>query len=385
VNQSPDLQTMRISPRLFFFIGSGIFYADSHYPYPLMAVAGRDSWLATLLGGMAAVLLIGWLGTQVIRYLPKPASSLDTLSHLPGITVWRGVHLLAGLWAWGIAAWSLLRFSEFVHNNMMPMTPLSVFLVGLLCLTAWGGMYGIEAGGRAIAICALLFFLLPPVYTIMLLRQVHLEWLLPIGQESQFFTGCTIALSFFLQAAPLCLLFHLVEERPKALRALLSGLGLSILLAAFSRIQVITVLNPYLAPYYNAPDYNTVRLIRLTETVDRVELPLIWLWAYGSWAKILAFLLLGTFALLIAFRSRKWVPAHLVSSGLLITLTILGVATRPDGFSIINWLAINYLYYINLGFQLALLVTISLLALIRQIRKKPASGGTKPTRKSRTL
>lgn len=385
MNQSLELQTMRISPRLFFFIGGGIFYADSHYSYPLMAVAGRDSWLVTLIGGTAAVLLIAWLGTRVIRYLPNPASSLETLTRLPGITVWRGIHLLTAVWAWWTAAWNLLKFSEFVQNNMMPMTPLSVFLIGLLCITAWGGMYGIEAGGRAITVCALLVFLMPPAYTPMLLRQIHLEWLLPIGQESQFFTGCLIALSFFLQAAPLCLLFHLVDERPKALRALLVGLGLGILLAVMARILVITVLNPYLVPYYNAPDYNTVRLVRLTETFDRVELPLIWLWAYGNWAKTLVYLLLGTFALLIAFRSRRWVPAHFVSSGMFVILTTLAIVTRLDGFANINRLDMKYTYHINLGFQMVLLATISLLALIRQIRQKPASGRTKSRRKSHTL
>ncbi len=380
MNQSLTLQTMRISPRLFFFIGSGIFYADSHYPYPLMAVAGRDSWLVTLIGGMSAVLLIGWLGTRVIRYLPKSVSSLETFPHHPGITVWQGVHLLTAFWAWGIAAWSLLRFSEFVQNNMMPMTPLSVFLIGLLFITAWGGLYGIEAGGRAITISALLIFLLPPILTVLMLRQAHLQWLLPIAQESQFFTGCLISLSFFFQAAPLCLLFHLVEDRQKAFRALLTGLSISILLATAVRALAITVINPYLAPYYNAPDYVTVRLIQLTEDIDRVELPLIWLWAYGSWAKILVYLLLGTFALLIAFRSRRWVSAHLVSSGMFVILTILGVTIRPDGFATINWLEMKYIYYINLGFQMASLAIITLLALIRQMRKKPTTGKAKPTR-----
>lgn len=378
-----SVESMRLSPRFFFFIGSGIMYADSHYPYPFMHISGRDSWLVMLVGGFAAVVLIGWIGTRIIRYLPE---RIVTPQHppMPGMAVWRGVHFITALWAWWIAAWSLNRFTEFIQNEMMPLTPLSVFLIGLLLLTVWGGIYGLEAGGRIITLCSLTVFPLPLVYILLVFRQVHLQWLLPIAQESRFWMGCLLALSFFLQAAPLCVLFQLAEDRRRALRALLIGLSLSVVTSAVVRVFVVCVLNPYLAPYYAAPDYAAIRLIRLAESIDRVELPLVWLWSYASWAKVLLYLLLGTFALLTAFRIKRWVGAHLVSTALFVGITVISIVLRPDGFSLINWLAMRYLYYINLGFQLLFLAIVTGLALFRPSRKHTARG-KKPGGSSRWM
>ena len=372
------MDTVRLSPRLFFFIGSGIIYADTHYSHPLLYTAGRDSWLAMLLGGLAAMILIGWVGTRVIRCLPAGTVYLLPRS-MPGMFGWRVLLFLTAWWAWCIAAWGINRYTEFIQSEMMPLTPANVFLVSLIFITAWGGIYGPEAGGRVITLCSLIIFPIPFIYAALLLKQVHAHWLLPIGQEEQFWDGCRMALSLFLQAAPLCVLFQLVDDRRKALRAFLVGLSLSVLVSTIVRIIVIGVLNPYLAPYYSAPDYAAIRLIRLTETFNRVELPLVWFWSYTCWARVLLYFLLGTFALLSAFGMKRWNGAHLVSVALFAVITFLSYNLRSGGRGLVNWLETHYVYDINLGFQLFFLIAVTGLALWGRRHQHPA-----PNKKPRT-
>jgi len=362
------MDSVRLSPRLFFFIGSGIMYADSEYSNPITYTAGRDSWLVMLMGGLTAIACLGWVGSRVVHAWPDGAAV--TARPFPGGLPWRALHLLVAIWAWCVAGWSLHRFSEFIQNETMPMTPLLVFLASLCFVTIWAGRYGLEAGGRMITICSLAIFPLPFTYILLLLGHVHPQWLLPVAQESDFWFGFLIALSFFLQAAPLFVLFSLVEDRQKALLSLFAGLALCIVFATVVRAVVIAVLNPYLAPYYAAPDYAAIRLIRLTESINRVELPLVWLWSYASWAKVLLYFLLGTYALLVACGTNRWNKAYLASAALFIAVTAVFL-TRPDGFGLINFLEARYLYYINLGFQLIFMLAMTGMALYWNKKKRP--------------
>lgn len=364
------IETVRLSPRLFFFIGSGIIYADTHFASPVLYTAGRDSWLATLLGGLAALVIVGWVGSRMIRYLPS-GTVYPPSRPMPGMFIWRVFLIVTAVWAWGIAAWGLNRFTEFIQNEMMILTPVYIFLISLFFITAWGGIYGPEAAGRVITLCSMIMFPMPFIYITLLLKQFVPNWILPVGQEEQFWDGCRIMFSLFLQAAPVCVLFQLVENRRKALRLLLIGLSLSIGVATVVRIIVIGVLNPYLAFYYAAPDYAAIRLIRLTESINRVELPLVWFWSYTAWAKVLLYFLLGTFALVAALGTKRWGGAHLASTALFGVTTFIIYSLLPDGLGLINWMEKKAIYDINLGFQLFFFIVVTVLALLGPKHTQP--------------
>ncbi|MFY9541695.1 MAG: endospore germination permease [Firmicutes bacterium] len=269
--------------------------AVAFLPVLTTADALQDAWISSMVQFFPAALLLLFFGSLGTRF--------------PDLTVTQYSEMLVGRWTgkalsmvilWiflHMAAIEARTYANMLITVLLPDTPL-VFLIGTMVIASAAAAYaGIEVIGRA---ADLLF----PIYLLMIIGSlliplpqlqtmlVNLEPVCARGAGPILRGAITPAL-FTVQYLVLTILAPSTNEPKRALRtavwALAGGSAILIPIA----IVTVAILGPVRGAQTVFPIFGMVRVITLSEFIDRIEALAVFAWGLGLFVEVAIYLYCG--------------------------------------------------------------------------------------------
>lgn len=262
------------------------FLAGSSLLLPLGAEAKRASWLAVAIGGIAGM-AVAWVYTALALRFPNQSLTEYSkrilgkwLGGLVGLLyIWYSVHL---------GALVLRNFGEFVVLTILPATPISVPMLCLAAVAAYGARHGLEVLGRTSQIIASVVIFQVSLITALLLKEIRPERLLPILDPGPLplLRGAFGSLSFpFGEAVLFALFLQLVRPvkrtRPAVLGALLAGT----LFLTMVQLRNVSVISADLLASDRFPTIGVVRQIDVADFLTRLDAMVVGNWIATGFLK----------------------------------------------------------------------------------------------------
>ncbi|WP_309123331.1 endospore germination permease [Paenibacillus sp.] len=247
--------------------------AIKHPPVPMILAARQDAWMGYIVAGIA-VLLPLWLMDAVQRRFPAVPLIEAMLSRRPWIG--RGVLLLYGFVFFFTIAHDIRFLVSLVNIYLLPSTPMVVLASTAVFTAVWFVKSGIVVIARAsIVLCPLfviLVFLLPALLT----GQARLEFLSPVLErplgvaEASFYA--------FGHFAELMLMPLLFAQRTFRLADIFPGIAVGIAVTTIMILGELVLFGPDLSTMFWDPPYELIRQLRLTDFLDRLDMPIAAAW-----------------------------------------------------------------------------------------------------------
>lgn len=254
-------------------------------PQVIINILGNNSWLALLASVVPGLFLIG-MYSCIIKKSSQPFPRLlwEHLGLIPGKILgflYIGIFLL-------VAAYTLRLFIEFMKMNVLPGTPISVFIAVLLVV----GFFAIKLGLPAIArSCELLSFIgLPAAFAVIIIAIVsayHPERLMPISHMNYgSFALAVLASSTLLgKLAPVLVLGFFLPDKKKSFVVMKYLLYTYLLLITLTTLGIIITRGVF--PSYNLsfPTFSMIRQARIgifIQNIDIVFIVIVILGIFGA-------------------------------------------------------------------------------------------------------
>lgn len=359
------LEKGKISPRqtgqLLFMttIATVIFFA----PSMITGIAGRDAWLAALLGPMFALitlLLITWLGRK----------------H-PGLTIFQYSEVILGKWlgktvallyVWGflhIGAIAVREFGDFMTTSFMPHTPISVFNFSMILLCAWSVMVGLEVIARMsefiiILVVSFLLFIL-----LFSLPNWELSYLLPFFSRGAMpvLQAALIPAAWHGNIIVIAVILPFVTRPARALIAGTTAVFASAALLTIGVIGMVTVFGSELSSSFLFPLHLFAQTIDIGQIITRFESVVMTIWMAGIFVKTSVFYYCAALGLAQALNLKEVRPVVLPLGILLSTLSI---SLFQDVTTLVTFLRDTRPYYTISLYFLGLPLLLISVTLIRE-------------------
>ncbi|HEY3367855.1 MAG TPA: endospore germination permease [Symbiobacteriaceae bacterium] len=288
MNDRQQIDTAGLAALLFgFLVGSSLVL-------PMGIQAKQDSWLALLLGGGASLAVV-WLYTALARLFPEQSLVAysrillgEWLGRLVGLLyLWYGLHL---------GALVLRNFGEFLTTSLLPSTPISVCIVTLMLLCAYGVRMGLEPLARASQVMVMLLVVQVAFSTILVAKDVHLENLRPMLEQGPVpvLQAAFGLLSFpFGETVLFALLLPWVRPVGGVKRTVMLTVGAAAIFLAAVHARNVAVLNAHLAGTSRFPSLVVVQFIDVADFLNRLDALIVGNWIVAGFMKV-SICLLGT-------------------------------------------------------------------------------------------
>ncbi len=245
-------------------------------------VARQHAYLSYIIA--AAVIAVSlWFLSKVMKRFPNQDLFQAMVGRFP--IIGRMIAALYILFFFFILSRDIRMMVDFTNVVLLPATPLLVIAALIVVTVIIATRGGVEILARMTEIYAplliFLIFSLPFILFKEFDRTLLMPWLefdIPgIGQ------GSWIALSYLGEIVALPFIF---ADRTFRFRYGAYGLMLGAFLIVLLCIEIIMILGTELAPRLMYPTYETVRQIRVTDFLDRFDLPIAGIWIPSMIIKI---------------------------------------------------------------------------------------------------
>lgn len=339
-------------------LGSLIISTAILFP-PVLVVqeAGRDAWLAFILGAVLGALIALLAVALSSRY---PSQNLLGLAEsILGRILGKLIGLAYIFYFISLNAFVVREFSSFMAISFMPHTPIHVFSISIILLSTYAVYLGLEVIGRVSEIVFVPVVIFLWLFIALLINKTEFTALLPLlemgtgpaGRGSIIFTGWTGEI--FL----ICMLYpHLVRPR----RALQVGL-ITVAIVGFTLAAGAVVLEGLfgfqLISRITFPILDYVRLISLGGFLERIEALVILIWIAGVYVKISFMHYLSAVSLRQIFGFADYRPLLLPLAALTVALSVFLFENVLEmiRFLKISWPVFNLLFAAGVPFFLYLL------------------------------
>lgn len=240
-------------------------------PNQIVGVAKMDAWLSYLIA-MGAILVPLWLSAKVLARFPGQDLFGALVTRHP--VMGRAAGLLVLLFFFVLLVRDIRVITEFVSITLLPATPLvmiSLLVVISMILTTRGG---IQAIARMMEIWVPLFILILLILPFLLFTEFETRNLIPLFNEG---LGPSLAGSWYAVAyiGEIILLPFLFASGSFRFREGLLGLAIGTGLLLLINTYLTLTLGVNLSAKMLFPLYEMVRLIHVTDFLDRFDLPYI--------------------------------------------------------------------------------------------------------------
>ena len=326
----------KIANRQLFFILFMIRcnIAVAFLPVVTTADAYQDAWISAAIQFFPAALLLIFFGGLGTRFpdLTLAQYSEKLLGRWPGkalalVILWILLH---------IAATEVRIYADMLITGFLTETP-AVFLIATMVIASAAAAYaGIEVIGRA---ADLLF----PIYLLMIVGTLLLP--LPLLDNMLFnlepvfsrgwgpvLRGAVTPVAVTSQFLVLTMLVPAVNEPKRALKSALAALaGASAVLIPIVLITT-AIIGPKPAQRLVYPFFSVVRVVALSEFVERVEALAILSWGFGLFVEVAVYLYCGAKGLAQVMGLRDYRPLVLPMA---VIWTTLGVHVAKNVFQML--------------------------------------------------
>lgn len=332
--------------------------ATLEIPHKLVHSAYHNTWLVVVTA-LVPCYLLNLLYNYIIQNSQEPfPQMLD--EHL-GKILGKSLAVFYIVMFFLTSAYTLRLLVEFMKLNVLPATPVSVF-VGAMLL---GGFVGIKTGLNSIARLAEIIIPVGLVLTflivvIALYTNYQPERLLPLGniKLSSLVLGSLNTTTIFAKCMPVLLLGFLLPQKQKTL----VGLNVTVLLfiSAITFISIILTITVGTIPSmaYVFPTFNMIRFARIGIFIQNLDIVFITVFITGFFGAIVIPWFMGCFVIqqICNLRDYRFLAAP---SSLIIG--VLSLLVCSNSLQVVDWSIkiIPFLYggaYIVIPFLLFLVI-----------------------------
>jgi spore germination protein KB len=251
----------------------------------------NDAWLA-FAGALLPGLIVAALYTDLLKNSrwPFPRMLEEHLGKWPG----KLLGLLYVPFFILVCAYTLRVFTDFIETNVLPGTPISVFIVVLLLVSFLVLKIGLNALPRvcvAVTIIGLPFSFL--IGLLALGEQPDWGNLLPLGymQLSHFFLATTATSAVVFKVMPVLTLGFFVSpgEKPLIFKTLFQVVISYVLLMVLLTVATIVNLGGEAARFFSFPAFSAIRLISIGRFIQNIDIVFIGIWILGIFAVLALF------------------------------------------------------------------------------------------------
>ncbi|RXT03995.1 endospore germination permease [Ammoniphilus sp. CFH 90114] len=251
-------------------------------PAQVIGMAKQDAWICYLIA-MVIPLSAWWLISRILARFPDHDLLTIMIERYPYLGRVFGFSYL--LFFLIILARDIRLISDFINIIILQNTPI-VVITSLAVITAiFMTRGGIELVGRTAEIYQSALILIVLSLPIFLLREFDGRDFLPIFEASvgDLLNGSWYAVAYLGEMIALA---FMVPGKQISFRHGLWGFFIAIFLLEILITFNVTVLGPELAPRFMYPNQEMIRAIRITDFLDRLDLPIIGIWMPAMIVKI---------------------------------------------------------------------------------------------------
>lgn len=250
-------------------------------PGRAISLAAQNAWLttlATLLSGALLVLMFSF----IIKKSKNPFPYL--LEEHFGIIIGKFLSLIYLLVFLFITSYTLALFVNFITNNVLPDTPISILIGGLLFVGYIIIKNGLENFAR---LCEIIVYIgLPFSFLIIFLGSFQtpdLARLLPIGYISvkDFSLALASNTSVLGRLFPILTFAFFASNTTKLNSVLFKVLLIYIALITTTVLAITIVFGAHTSDILAFPIFSLVRLIDISEFINNVDIVFIGIWVLG--------------------------------------------------------------------------------------------------------
>jgi spore germination protein len=256
-------------------------------PRAVVSWAGRDGWLALLLGGLLVMLAAGSIARMQRRFPGKTAViyNHELLGPVLGraLSVWLIVHFTLA------ASGNLRLLVDSIKLFLLPQTPAEVTM-GLMVFVA---AYAVRHGINVLARLTQVFFpiLVGFLVLILLLFQVNADYrnLLPVGAEGwrPLALGTLAGLSVYQGYGNIVFTMAFLRRPEEGVRAVWRGLGIVVGFYVVTYTLAIAVLGPQHLEQLLYPVLDLMRALDFPALLfERIEVLMIVVWILAGFMSL---------------------------------------------------------------------------------------------------
>lgn len=262
---------------VFMFLGSVIGVCGLSIPREVDSALGQNGWMAVLAGALVPLISIVMID-RLYRHSPEGLDFVDLNRRLLGKYLGTVMVSLSIVYFIIIQSVVIRMFAEVTRVYMLPATPIWVTLL----LISYAVYSVISKGSRVVArINELVFYLLLLTLFFGFLPLPHgdLTNLLPVGEVGTvpLLKGMVNSAYAFEGLEILLVLYTLVEQREKILKAGMIALGVGLAIYLYITLICTLLFGPYLIKSLFWPTIYYFKTITFT-SAPRMELVILTFW-----------------------------------------------------------------------------------------------------------
>ena len=266
------MEQSKLKNSQFTFLVAGFVMGSILLIFFIDNIAMQDSWLIIIIGYITSIpFLLSYV------YLSKrfPSKNLIHIHDIVyGPVVGRLMSLLYVIFYFLILSLNTRGMVNFIQGNMLPETPLIIFIITvLLC-----GAYAVHKGVTTIANISMVAFIISLLIvtgTIMLLLdQIDFHNFLPMFEikgRALLQTTNIISCIPFGESVALLMLMPSLQTKKSPVRSMVLGSGMAALLILVVVVRNTSVLGASIKVYSQA-SFQSVRMINIGEFLTRIEM-----------------------------------------------------------------------------------------------------------------
>ncbi len=337
-------------------------------PHRLIHLTYNNAWLTFIPVVFLGALLI-FMYSHIIKKSNQPFPLLldEHLGKIPG-RILGSIYIFIFLLT---SAFTLRIFVEFMKMNVLPATPISVFIGVILLL----GFAAIKIGLESIARTSEIFVLLGISFTfvivvISLLNNLHLERLRPIGyiNYKSFSIGILAATFVLGKMMPVLSLAFFLPKKENAPAIMNKVLITYVLILAFVTFAVIVTLGTIPSLNFIFPTINMIRLARIGNFVQNLDIVFIGVWIVGIFGGVTLPWFMACFTIQKVFNLQDY---HFLAAPTSVIIGILSIIISSNNLSVVIW-SLSIIPYIFTGFFILIPFIIFIITLFKVTPDIPA-------------
>ncbi len=365
------LEDGKISSKQYFLIIFSVILSVSIFsvPAPTVALARQEVWIAMVIAVFVDGVVAATLYYLGLKYFPQSLVQYCStiLGRIPGkitgaVFIWFFIH---------VAAITVRILGDFMITAVMPQTPILVFAVTLVILSASAVRNGLEIIARLAELIGPVLILFSLLTIGLVLKDVNPDNLKPLFHTGliDILKASLIPSSWFGVCVIMGMLLPYHDKPQKTFVAKMGGVITgTILLTAFMLVQM-GVFGVHGTASLTFPSYSLARMIHLGDFVERIEVVMMVIWLGGGFITLTVLYyvaVLGTSQLL---NLKSFQPVVIPVGIVIIGLSIMLFSNHIDLKAFINKVFPFYALSIEGGLTTVLLI----IALLRRGTAKKAN------------
>jgi spore germination protein KB len=213
---------------------------------------------------------------------------------------------------------------EYFTTAPMPETPLLVFLLTIVLVTAYAAYNGLEVVARMSEIIMPLILLAVLIIGFLVFKEIEFKNLKPVLEDGilPVFHGAVTSASRGIEPLLLAMLSPYLNDKKRKTVSYVIALSVFTIILTIIDIQILTSLGANQAKVFTFPYINLMRRINFADIIERIELIYIGIWLLGVILKVSLYFYLAALGSAQLFNLKSYKPIVLPVGVIIVLLSV---------------------------------------------------------------